>query len=879
MTSIRRKLEKKGVIAMTLLTVVLIGTGCEDRIDNPVINPSRRKMVEVSLNIGFANEVDAATRSTDTKAPNNSDGNKQSAFDMQLVPTSQTRAAAMATTVHPDKLYNLEIHQYGSGGTHLKSVTVGTIDPGAAITQTLNDNGGTECSLLIIARGDAGTVASLSGNPLSKVNAVTADKTKLESVNASTGDKINDMPYLLYLPKVKIVSGKLVSPEGTDIRLLLKRLAVGVSIDWTFGENMKENYTLSEVRLMQVPKDYRILPETEPDKIFGTTYPTSVSEFVDGFRLKGENLNNISSQTFWMPANARGIRNDVTYPTYRNKDYAHSAATYVEFVVNNKNEKERLLYRAYLGGNTTNDFNLLENTNYHWTINITAANYTTDPRIQLQDLSPVISTNLQTTSNCFMMLPGTNICFNPYKHEAGTSGWNTELTTNGTAIQDGKTIDRVEILWQTKDAGTSGDLVMGYVADDTNHQNLVNLTEGDDINNARIHVKVPITCGGNAVIAAKNSSGTIVWSWHLWISDYVPVGLTGDITSVNRNAAIQTAQNATKGGMVQVYGGISWTDPDGAFYKCVIMDRHLGAIRAGIQDNLLDGVRTFGLLYQAGRKDPFFSTADGSNEEKNTIYDGNGEEVSIVKPNSGTSYTALQMIQNPLTFVTNTNSFNSIANAWNGDKSKTVYDPCPKGWRVPSDEYLNNAESSGGTAGVNEKHYDGDSKSSLFAGFGYNDKPSYVANHMLYNTEEDKDKDIGNMRYYDGKEILDIRENKNSSTVAGSGYIYFGGSGENEENYSNKSAFFPGVSCRESSTGKYRKTGENNVMYLWTSTKNNYLSGTRQHLLTFQTEGAGGTGKIRLWFQVRDNPSYGFSVRCIQDNIRDRSIDDYKNGN
>lgn len=62
--------------------------------------------------------------------------------------------------------------------------------------------------------------------------------------------------------------------------------------------------------------------------------------------------------------------------------------------------------------------------------------------------------------------------------------------------------------------------------------------------------------------------------------------------------------------MVQVYGGISWTDPDGAFYKKVIMDRNLGATRAGIQNNLLDGVRTFGLLYQGGRKDLFFCSAD-----------------------------------------------------------------------------------------------------------------------------------------------------------------------------------------------------------------------------------------------------------------------------
>lgn len=71
----------------------------------------------------------------------------------------------------------------------------------------------------------------------------------------------------------------------------------------------------------------------------------------------------------------------------------------------------------------------------------------------------------------FMMRPGTNICFNPYKHEAGSGGENTYLSD--------KTIGSVRVLWQSKDAGTSGDLVMGYAvsneAGSYNHQNLVTI--------------------------------------------------------------------------------------------------------------------------------------------------------------------------------------------------------------------------------------------------------------------------------------------------------------------------------------------------------------------------------------------------------------------
>ncbi|MEY8612445.1 hypothetical protein AALM74_25095 [Parabacteroides segnis] len=461
-----------------------------------------------------------------------------------------------------------------------------------------------------------------------------------------------------------------------------------------------------------------------------------------------------------------------------------------------------------------------------------------------------------------MMKPGMNICFNPYKHEAGTNGWNTSLTSGGTIS---KNITSVKVLWQTKDAGTSGDLVMGYIIDDTNHQNLVNLTDGSDIEKARVHVKVPVTNGGNAVIAAYNGS-TIVWSWHIWISDYAPIGLSGDITAVSRDAAIQAAQNNTRGGMVQVYGGISWTDPEGAFYKCVIMDRHLGAIRAGIQTNLLDGVRTFGLLYQGGRKDPFFSSADGLTKDTKTIYNGNGVEVSIDKNFSFSTYQ--QTIEHPLAFCKNDAAMKNKPNAWNGDKAKTIYDPCPKGWRVPSHEYQNNA----GIVGGIYTDTPGDSKSALFAGFGFSNDPTIVTAKK----PSDEVSSPNNILYYDGTALHELSEAQNASDFPGLGYLYIGGSGESKGSNSGKSAFFPGVSLREYNSGNYRANNYNNALYLWSSTEN-VKSNDQSRLQFYQISADGATrGKINLCFLLNDHRIYGFSVRCIQDNIFDREPADYQ---
>ena len=548
MASIGQKLETKGVI-MTLLSLVLISTGCEDKIDSPTVNPSEGKTVEVTLNLGIADEEDGAgaTASPTSKTSSNSG----SALEAVPVYGMQTKSG----TDIPDKLYNLEIWQYDGSGKQIGGKALGNVTVGSTFTASLKQ--ATGCKLLLVARGASADFESLSGKTLSEVQNMTV-KAKESNINAiapnAIGNSLANMTYYLYLENVNITSaGKIESPAGQDVRLLLKRLATKVELNWTFASDMtQKGYTLKEVKLCQVPAHYRLIPRTEETK-WGNVYPSSVAEFVDVYRLTGTELDNANSaKTVWIPANARGISSYSNSPYYRNKTNANPAATYAEFVVDNSEKKERLYYRVYLGGNETDDFNLLENTNYHWTVNINKADYVNDPRIQLLDQTPVKSTNEQPTSNCFMMLPGTNICFNPYKHEAGVNGWNTELTTDG-SIKDGKEIKKVKILWQNKDAGTSGELVMGYPISESDHSNLVKLTNGDIAKDARIHLKVPVTNGGNALIAAYGTDDKIaLWSWHIWVSDYVPALLgsftAGDATS--RTKAIEAAQNTTRGGIV-----------------------------------------------------------------------------------------------------------------------------------------------------------------------------------------------------------------------------------------------------------------------------------------------------------------------------------------
>lgn len=152
---------------------------------------------------------------------------------------------------------------------------------------------------------------------------------------------------------------------------------------------------------------------------------------------------------------------------------------------------------------------------------------------------------------------------------------------------------------------------------------------------------------GNAVIAAKDASGNILWSWHIWLTDEP---------------------------QRQEYYNNAGT----------MMDRNLGATSATPGD-----VGALGLLYQWGRKDPFLGSSSISSavEAKSTITCPSA--VSSNLSNGTIAYATA----NPTIFIIGnesnydwyyTGSESIDKTRWTtSDKTKAIYDPCPAGWRVP----------------------------------------------------------------------------------------------------------------------------------------------------------------------------------------------------
>lgn len=211
-----------------------------------------------------------------------------------------------------------------------------------------------------------------------------------------------------------------------------------------------------------------------------------------------------------------------------------------------------------------------------------------------------------------------------------------------------------EILWQSK---MNGDVILAAeILDSPVYYN--DLQKGPCIS---FHES---GTPGNALIALKNASGEILWSWHIWI-----------VTPVEK---------------VKLDAGIGLGSSNNTVH---IMDRNLGALYTDVSRY---GSQTFGCAYQFGRKDPFLNAriTNGSalnyNQFMSMYPDGAISADSLATNN----FTFAKSIKNPTERVNDSNGkwcsedvswtyeTNVIFNITVDSEHKRLCDPCPYGWRT-----------------------------------------------------------------------------------------------------------------------------------------------------------------------------------------------------
>ena len=159
---------------------------------------------------------------------------------------------------------------------------------------------------------------------------------------------------------------------------------------------------------------------------------------------------------------------------------------------------------------------------------------------------------------------------------------------------------------------------------------------------------------GNAVIAVYDkpdpnaADAMVLWSWHIWCAPR-PVDIP-----VKPEAGTELA----------------------AGEKYVFMDRNVGA----------EDSKEVGMYYQYGRKDPFIDYKTRGHEH---IYDLLGRDVTALLKKLSDSFERYETVRYPLTYSNVNMEYGAVwgSNSTSPDQIsndvKTIYDPCPPGYKVP----------------------------------------------------------------------------------------------------------------------------------------------------------------------------------------------------
>lgn len=192
--------------------------------------------------------------------------------------------------------------------------------------------------------------------------------------------------------------------------------------------------------------------------------------------------------------------------------------------------------------------------------------------------------------------------------------------------------EKVDIIWQ------SPSVIMQYaqkIGDDKMSFYIKNDSEGKLI-------------PGNALIGAYDKSGKLLTTWHIWVTDSEP-------QAVGR-----------------------------------YMDRNLGA-NSSAHSTELEILRSYGLYYQWGRVTPFVGpmSYDCASNYNAAMYGSSSSTYAYMEYLAPTANTDLSYaLQNPLQYLLGLEEFGydwlpeHNSELWSAMGEKSIYDPCPKGWRV-----------------------------------------------------------------------------------------------------------------------------------------------------------------------------------------------------
>ena len=233
---------------------------------------------------------------------------------------------------------------------------------------------------------------------------------------------------------------------------------------------------------------------------------------------------------------------------------------------------------------------------------------------------------------------------------------------------------------------------------------------------------------GNAVVAVKKG-GTTVWSWHLW---FAPKDALDKIKVTNHQNKDYYFTKETLGWKPTQWSGSTYNKARTVKVKVeqtVANNNTRQVAIINITQNNGDKREGIATLYQFGRKDAFPGT--------NTFYPTNSYSFDNTPGGRSLGY-AIQHPEN-MFIAAGTGTYYwdwcnaTYCNLWSADNTttgwndnavvKTVYDPCPVGFKMPASNaftgFTSNGQYQSGAANINANGTT-DSSDKFFAAYGHN---------------------------------------------------------------------------------------------------------------------------------------------------------------
>lgn len=545
--------------------------------------------------------------------------------------------------------------------------------------QTVNEvclyqfNGTGDAALLVYKN----YVAPISGNSAALYLLMGTDQTVYVVANA--GDRTADFTVntttlaafrasVLTFTESTLVAGSDVPAIGyytgstavASIPVTLTRLAARLDFTCNLSLPAGDSFAFTSIALKSVPNVTQL---AAPAGNYPANTAGDASKYTDYTEITSYTAG--TTLTWYVPENLRGTVGTISSSWQKTTANAPAYSTCLVisgiYTPSGGIQKE-MSYYIYPGANSTTDFNLMRNRKYGITVTLKGFNIG-DGRVVMQN--EVLSS--MGTANCYIVKEGGK----SYKFNATVMGNGATTPASTISGQAAPAITPTAlaptaafVVWET--GGTKG----GVIQDGS-----VTLANGY-VTFKTANNSTP----GNAVIAVTDGTN-ILWSWHIWKVNYDPA------TSYDTYSRYPAGSSTFK-----------------------MMKYNLGATEIGNWSSTATNAGDMGLFYQWGRKDPFVGASTWTGTTPVTVTYASGYAYGTT-PNATAGADAAASItysvKNPSKFImSHSTTYDWLnASAYTGQRdnlwgnpnatatqpnpargSKSIYDPCPPGWRVPSQE-------------------------------------------------------------------------------------------------------------------------------------------------------------------------------------------------